>query len=373
MSQINAITIPRWGMTMTEGTIAQWMIAEGDTISHGQEIMEIETTKVTNVVESPAGGTVRRIVLTSGATAPVGALAAVIADDAASDAEIDAFIESYASKLGDGEGDQAGSATSKLVPVDGGDVNLLEVGSVGDDAALFLHGFGGDLSTWMFNQSDIAEISRAIAVDLPGHGMSTPVAGNDVVAKIASTVRAAVDTVAPGRLHLIAHSFGGAVAAAIAAATPEKIASVTLIAPVGLGKDISRDFLTDFIEAERRRPLQKVLERLFADPSKITNDMVEGTLRFKRLEGVAEALTAIAGAIVNEGGQVQSIGAVLSALDCPVMLIWGDQDAIVPLPDTASLPANVELKVIPNTGHMPQMEAAAAVNEAIRANMGKAG
>lgn len=373
MSQIEAVTIPRWGMTMTEGTIGQWMIAEGDVITHGQEIMEIETTKVTNVVEAPAGGTVRRIVLQSGVTVPVGALAAVIADSSATEAEIDAFVESYASRLSAADEDQAGGAAPKLVPVEGGNVNLLEVGSGTDDAVLFLHGFGGDLSTWMFNQEPIAESHRTVAVDLPGHGMSTPAGGGDVVAGIAAAVKAAVEVVTPGKIHLIGHSFGGAVASAIAAASPSNVASVTLIAPVGLGKEINREFLVDFIEAERRRPLQKVLERLFADPSKITNDMVEGTLRFKRLEGVTEALTAIAGAIANDEGQVQSIGATLSALECPVMLIWGDQDAIVPLPDAGKVPANAELRVIPGTGHMPQMEAAAAVNDAIRENMGKAG
>ncbi|TGQ84737.1 acetoin dehydrogenase dihydrolipoyllysine-residue acetyltransferase subunit, partial [Mesorhizobium sp. M1C.F.Ca.ET.204.01.1.1] len=92
--------------------------------------------------------------------------------------------------------------------------------------------------------------------------------------------------------------------------------------PIGLGKQMSRDFLTDFIAAERRRPLLVVLERLFADPSKITSDMVEGTLRFKRLEGVPEALTAIADTIADNNGQRQSIANQLANLKCPVLLIW---------------------------------------------------
>ncbi|MDK4737115.1 acetoin dehydrogenase dihydrolipoyllysine-residue acetyltransferase subunit, partial [Rhizobium sp. CNPSo 3490] len=161
--------------------------------------------------------------------------------------------------------------------------------------------------------------------------------------------------------------------AALAARQPSRIGSMTLIAPIGLGKQISRDFLTDFIAAERRRPLQNVLERLFADPSKITNDMVEGTLRFKRLEGVPEALSAIADAIADNGGQKQSIGATLSGLSCPLTLIWGDQDQIVPVPEQGEIPASATFVKLQAIGHMPQMEAAAAVNDQIKKTIKQAG
>jgi pyruvate dehydrogenase E2 component (dihydrolipoamide acetyltransferase) len=368
MSLIEAVTVPKWGMTMTEGTITQWMVSEGDTIARGQEILEIETTKVTNVLEAAASGTLRRIVLQQGTTAPVGALAGVITDDAATAEEIDAFIESYADRLGSGEDGDAGITAPRTVDVEGGTINLLEAGEASDDVVLFLHGFGGDLTTWLFNQPPLAEKIRTVAVDLPGHGASSPVDG-DVLSKIASTVSAAVQDIAPGKLHLVGHSFGGAVAARIAADQPSRVASLTLIAPIGLSKQMNRDFLVDFIAAERRRPLLNVLERLFADPSKITNDMVEGTLRFKRLEGVPEALSAIANAIADEDGQLQSIREPLAGLGCPITLIWGEQDQIVPVPDPADLPANIDLRVIPVVGHMPQMEASAIVNEAILENI----
>ena len=369
MSLIEAVTVPKWGMTMTEGKITQWMVGEGDTIVRGQEILEIETTKVTNVVESAASGTLRRIVLEEGTTAPVGALAGVITDDAATQDEIEAFIASYADRMGVGEEGGGNAIAPRSVAVGGGTVNLLEAGEGDKDIVLFLHGFGGDLTTWLFNQPEIAQTMRTIAVDLPGHGNSTPITGPDVLSGITSAVLGSIPDVAATRIHVVAHSFGGAVAASIAAREPSRIASVTLIAPIGLGKEISRDFLIDFIAAERRRPLQGVLERLFADPSKITNDMVEGTLRFKRLEGVSEALTEIAGVIANEAGQVQAISETLSALSCPVLLIWGQDDQIVPLPRREDLPANVELRVIPSVGHMPQMEASSTVNEAIRKNI----
>ncbi|MQV19708.1 acetoin dehydrogenase dihydrolipoyllysine-residue acetyltransferase subunit [Sinorhizobium meliloti] len=369
MSSIEAVTVPKWGMTMTEGKITQWMVGEGDPVTRGQEILEIETTKVTNVVEAAASGTLRRIVLAEGTTAPVGALAGVIADEVATPEEIDAFIESYADRLGGGDEGEGGAAVPRTIVVDGGAINLLEAGPQSDETVVLLHGFGGDLSTWLFNQSALAESMRVVAIDLPGHGASSPIAGGDIFPKIVSAVEAAVEAVAPGKLHLIAHSFGGAVAAAIAANRPSRVASLTLIAPIGLSRQISREFLVDFVAVERRRPLHSVLERLFADPSKITSDMVEGTLRFKRLEGVPEALSAIADTIADDHGQVQSIGGQLAALTCPVTILWGERDAIVPVPQQADLPANARLRIIPGIGHMPQMEASSAVNEAILENL----
>ena len=45
MPSIEAVTVPRWGMTMTEGTITQWLAAEGDVIERGQEIAWAHTTQ----------------------------------------------------------------------------------------------------------------------------------------------------------------------------------------------------------------------------------------------------------------------------------------------------------------------------------------
>jgi pyruvate dehydrogenase E2 component (dihydrolipoamide acetyltransferase) len=80
---------------MEEGTIGQWLINEGDTFTKGDELVEIETSKIVNVLEAPADGTLRRKVVQDGATLPVGALLGIAADPSVADAEIDAFIASF--------------------------------------------------------------------------------------------------------------------------------------------------------------------------------------------------------------------------------------------------------------------------------------
>jgi pyruvate/2-oxoglutarate dehydrogenase complex dihydrolipoamide acyltransferase (E2) component len=65
------INVPKLGVSMTEGTIVEWLVADGDSITEGQPIYIIETDKVENEVEATASGTVR-IAGEEGETYPVG-------------------------------------------------------------------------------------------------------------------------------------------------------------------------------------------------------------------------------------------------------------------------------------------------------------
>jgi pyruvate dehydrogenase E2 component (dihydrolipoamide acetyltransferase) len=92
---ISAITMPKWGIEMTEGTVTGWRVGEGQRVERGAEILDVETEKIVNAVESPAGGTLRRILASGGETRAVGALIGVIAEEYTSDADIARFIESF--------------------------------------------------------------------------------------------------------------------------------------------------------------------------------------------------------------------------------------------------------------------------------------
>ncbi|MBJ9738052.1 2-oxo acid dehydrogenase subunit E2 [Acinetobacter oleivorans] len=120
MSEIKTLEIPKWGLSMEEGTIAQWLIKEGDSFNKGDEICEIETTKIVNVLEAPFAGTLRKILAKDGDTLPVGGLIAVCADSEISDAEIEKFIASVggsAAKAPEAPSEQSKSETFAPAPI----------------------------------------------------------------------------------------------------------------------------------------------------------------------------------------------------------------------------------------------------------------
>ena len=95
MSKLYPITIPKWGMDMAEGTIVTWSVAVDETIEKGAPLLEIESDKIVNEMESPATGTLARIVVDEGEAADVGQLIGVIALEAVTADEIDAFINDF--------------------------------------------------------------------------------------------------------------------------------------------------------------------------------------------------------------------------------------------------------------------------------------
>ena len=85
------IKLPAMSPTMEEGTIAKWLVKEGDEVNPGDLLAEIETDKATMELEADEGGTVAKIVVEEGAeNVPVGTLIAMIAreDEDASGIEV---------------------------------------------------------------------------------------------------------------------------------------------------------------------------------------------------------------------------------------------------------------------------------------------
>ncbi|WP_346839448.1 dihydrolipoamide acetyltransferase family protein [Microbulbifer sp. SAOS-129_SWC] len=95
MSTLHAITVPKWGMSMEEGEITEWRVDVGDEVSVGDEIVDIETSKIVNTAESTCSGTLVRIVAQPGEIHKVAMLLGVVAEGEVSEAEVDAFISSY--------------------------------------------------------------------------------------------------------------------------------------------------------------------------------------------------------------------------------------------------------------------------------------
>ena len=371
--EIRAITMPKWGLSMTEGMVAQWNVAEGAEISEGEEVVEIETTKITNVHESPVGGTLRRLVVAEGETVPVRALLAVVADAAAADADIDAFIAKYQADFGEWLASGAADGPQyQTVEVEGLSLRFLKLGDAEGPPLVLLHGFSGDLDNWMFNQPILAERASVYALDLPGHGSSSKdIAAGDIGA-MAAAVLAFMDAVGIATAHLVGHSMGGGIALKLGLDHADRVSSLTLIAPIGLGPDINAGFIDGFIAANRRKDMKPVLAQLFADESLVSRDMVNDVLKYKRLDGVEAALNRVAAAVFAEGRQSLVLVDRLGELAAPAQCIWGADDRIVPAAHGEGLPASIAVHRLAAAGHMVHMEKAGDVNRLIEEFVGGA-
>ena len=364
---IHPVVMPKWGLSMTEGKIRDWLVQEGMEITPGVELVDVETEKILSALEATVSGTVRRIVARTDDVVPVAGLVGVIADGTVRDEEIDAFIADFQTHFVPKETAEADASSFPMqAQVGGQSVCYLKRGE-GAEAALFLHGFGGDLNSWLFNLEALADGFAVYAVDLRGHGGSSKQVGSGKLDEFADDVLGFLDSLGLQKVHLVGHSMGGAIAMKFGLSHPARVSSMTLIASAALGPEIDVNYINGFIAAQRRKDLAPEIEKLFADRKLVTRQMIDDVLKFKRLDNVESSLRMIAGEFCPAGSQAVILRDQVAALETPVCVIWGAEDRIIPAAHAENLPANFCVEIIPASGHMVQMEAATKVNRLIAA------
>lgn len=360
---ITPLIMPKWGLEMREGTVAGWLVDEGARIAVGTPVIDVETDKISNVVEAPDPGLLRRKIAKDGEVLPVKALLGVLAEADVSDADIDAYVAAYeVPAAGDDDGD-AGPAYS-YEEVDGIRVRYARRGPDRGVPVLFLHGYGGDLGNWLFNLDAIAEAAPVIALDLPGHGESTPKLPGTSLASLAGFVAALLDRLDVGRVHVVGHSMGGAIGAQLALDHPQRVASLTLVCSAGLGDEINGGYTSGFASAASRRELKPVVEQLFADPALVSRQLLDDLLKYKRLDGVGELLGTLGGALFANGHQAETPVAKVKGV--PMLVVWGAEDRIIPAAHAKNAPAGAQVEVLAGAGHMVMLEKASEFNALVK-------
>jgi pimeloyl-ACP methyl ester carboxylesterase len=233
--------------------------------------------------------------------------------------------------------------------------------------ALLLHGFGADHLSWLANQQAVGTVATVSALDLPGHGESSMDVGDGAVATLAERVAALLDQKNLSKVHLVGHSLGGVTALFLAEMRPDLVASLVLIAPAGLGGSIDQQFLADFPRLITPEQALELLQRLVVRPRLINRHLVARVLEQLEGPGARRALTLIAEKLIASEAAIARAAASDAVRALPRLTIWGRQDSINPLSEDRLAAFGGDTLIVPETGHMPHVEAPRLVNEKIGA------
>lgn len=265
----------------------------------------------------------------------------------------------------------------RTIVVDGSRVRVIEQAprEERDDPVLMIHGLGGWAENWREIVPAVAESGRrAIAIDLPGFGASERARRSRYFDPddpfYPPFVFAALDALGVQRTHLAGHSYGGAVAYTAAVSRPERVRSLTLVAPGGLGTYLLREFrlLTlpgmELLARLRRsrRITRELVHSCFHDPSRCPEGVIDEAHRYGST-AVGEMIRSLRASVSLRHGVREEIRRPwierAPQYQGPALIIWGREDRIVPvavLGEARQLAPQAEVRVITSCGHLVMIE-----------------
>lgn len=409
---VRDLTLPRLGETMDTGRMVRWLKEPGDLVARGETLLELETDKT--IVELPCllggrlleqlcqagddivvGAVIGRMEV-EGAEAPAEPQAAAPSASAAQPkaattrspaqtapvaggtgalratpaARAAARVAGVALEALQGSGRRGRievrdvscaapnrPATAGLQYADTtlGRVAYADNGAGTKGSVLLLHGFSADNSVWAALASSLGALGlRVIAPDLAGHG-STAVAASTVESLTAPVLALVQSLGLPGPLHLIGHSLGAVVASQLAEQLGARTASLTLIAPAGLGREIAADFVHGMAAVQTPGELAHLLHFLGPRATGLSEPMLKtlaDELARGRLQTLALALAAPSGA--QRVDALRWLDKLAQRL--PVRVYMGLLDQVIPPAQAQQLPARVAVHWLAQSGHMPMWD-----------------
>lgn len=232
---------------------------------------------------------------------------------------------------------------------------------------LLVHGFGGSLASWQLVSPTLARGRPVIAFDLPGHGDSSKNVGEGTLEAFASVTAGLMDVLDVPCAHVVGHSLGGGVALSLLAQKPEKLRSLSLLAPAGLSRSVNMVFIEGFLQAMTPEALQAIMDMAVYGKGLVGRQAAQALLAGLNRPGARAALQQVAQACFGGGVQAADLRAALHASPVACQLIWGREDAVLPLPTTQRLVPPPHELLLEQTGHLPQLERPVEVARAVAA------
>ena len=255
------------------------------------------------------------------------------------------------------------SSSPQIIDADGLKVYYKETGPQGAPALLLLHGFGSSLQAWDDWSVKLAQKYRVIRLDLPGFGLTGASPANDYSEeKDLAFLTHFADKLSLEKFSVIGHSMGGKMAWSLAASQPERVQALVLMAPDGFPetKDIgTKPYEVPAIMGLIKYVLPKYLVRKSIEPAFAEADALSDAL-VNRYYDMLRA-PGVRGAILERSNQTIYTDPVprLKAIKAPTLLIWGEQDQMIPSTNAQSYAtalSNSSTVLVPKLGHLLQEE-----------------
>jgi pimeloyl-ACP methyl ester carboxylesterase len=263
----------------------------------------------------------------------------------------------------------------KTVDVEGTPVNHVDLGGGEREPVVFVHGLGGQWQNWLENIPRVAQERRALALDLPGFGLTPEPRDRITIPGYGRFVDAFCERLELGQVALVGNSMGGYIAAEVAIQFPARVSRLVLVSAAGISSaaTVQAPILTagrvvtalaTYSAARHRqlaaRPLSRHLSLALVarHPRLLKADLAyEGFFKGVPKAGFDDALRASLDYDFRER---------LPDVTVPTLIVWGEKDAVIPVRD-----ANAFERLIPDsrkvvmrdTGHIPMAERPEAFND----------
>lgn len=257
--------------------------------------------------------------------------------------------------------------TIQFADVVGKRVRYVREGS--GEPLVLIHGLGNFAISWIKNIKMLAKHFTVYALDLPGHGYSTPLKKEEASLEFSSLfLESFFDELGLDQFVCAGASLGGLISLRYVLDYPGRVKKLVLVNSAGLGRGISlflRIMTFPFVGEYFARPdpklIRGMMERLVHNKECIPKSMVPAIARVRTLNGIRESMLVLLRYGVNILGQKKHALQVkeLKQIKIPVLLLWGEEDSIFSVKQAyraAKLLPDATLRVFPETGHLLPLE-----------------
>ncbi len=245
----------------------------------------------------------------------------------------------------------------RFVDVGGHNIRYLDGGDPTDGTMVLLHGLGGSAERWDKVSPIFEKRFRVVVPDMIGFGLSDKPPSDYTPDFLASFLGDFVRATCGRRIFLVGSSLGGQVAVMYAASNPASVDRLVLVSPAGTMKRTTHAFDLYMMAAmyPREQSVARAFEAMEASNKRADADLVRGFIRRMRLPNAKMAFMSAVLGLGNSG----LTDATLRSLNLPTLLVWGEDDPVVPINNAGFFLSSVRdctMFRMKDCGHTPYVQ-----------------